>query len=564
MDPLTERASEPTTEVVRRHDAVGAIVSDLRRLADDSGLLDRIRSQLGQSVQFDRLDVYTKEDDTLRLVDTAGVVVPVVGSTFERAIHERAPRVWMTLPSPTLPGDEAASAAGMKSSLTLPLLAQGDVVGLLVVYSRVPYAFSGATEAILDAADLVGQFLLQRRLRAMELALNESQRELAARRKLAAVGQLAGGVAHELNNPATWVLNNLECIAEDLARHAQSMDAAGLRSARESMSQMVAESLEGMRRIRAIVGDLQMYARPVPYTGAVRLDEVVAATTRGLASEAHAHGATMVFSFGGVPEFSSNRHYVAQVVRNLVLNSLQALRPDGGQVKLITRVEDGFAVFEVIDDGVGIPPAHEDRVFEPFFTTREVNEGTGLGLSISREIVRKLGGTIGFVSGEGGGTTFTVRWPLVTHAVKAPPAPSRMARRPRVLLIEDEDLVRHALMRALASTADVVGVESAETAVTTLQANAAFDVVLSDLQLPGMSGMDLYAHITDRYPALISRMVFVTAGPTTRAARAFIDEHREIVLSKPLELTALRAVISTIARSGSVAEAKATAESYST
>ena len=551
-----------TSEVLNSHDTIGAIVRDLQRLTDDANVLDRIRSQLGKVVQFGRLDVYAKEGDSLRLVDPAESVVPVVGSSFERAIRYREPCTWMTLPYPTLCGDEGAVAEGMKSSICLPLLAHGDVVGAVVIYSCTPYAFGYANENILAVADIVGQFLLQRRLRSMELLLHETRSELAARAKLAAVGQLANGVAHEVNNPSSYVLLNLEFMMEELVRQQEPLERAGFAELCSSFGEVISECMDGIRRIRTIVVELQTFSHSTGEMNRVSLDAIVTSTLEMLGPDSGARAGTIELNLGGVPEFGSNPDRLGQVVINLVRNALQSLASPVARVWVSTRAEEGCAVLEVRDEGVGIPEALQARIFEPFFTTKPVGSGTGLGLATAREIVRKLGGSVRFTSREGQGTTFTVKLPMRPAAASVRPltwhAERGEPRKVRVLFIEDEEVLRRTLVRALSGTFDVVAAKSAEVAIEMLAQDADVDVIVSDLLLPGMSGMKFFDHIAKKHPELVRCTLFLTGGATTLEARKFVEMHADIVLNKPLEAQALRSVLSAIG--GGAASSEATQE----
>jgi CheY-like chemotaxis protein len=211
--------------------------------------------------------------------------------------------------------------------------------------------------------------------------------------------------------------------------------------------------------------------------------------------------------------------------------------------------ESGNVLIEVSDTGMGIPPENMAKIFDPFFTTKGAM-GTGLGLSISHGAIRSLGGDIKVTSVPGVGTTFRVvlppakTWrgsaPVSTHDV-------RTQVRRRVLVVDDERMVGEAIARALSEESDVDVVTEAHQALARIAKGESYDVVLCDLMMPVMTGMDLYAEIVRMKPELVGRLVFMTGGAFTARARAFLESVVNPCLEKPLDTSKLRSII---ARSG--------------
>ena len=258
------------------------------------------------------------------------------------------------------------------------------------------------------------------KLKSAETERNRLQAELAHAARLAAMGTLVAGVAHEINNPLAAELAGqgmaMETVRElrrRLAeRSAPPLDVE-LRMLDETIDAL-SDAEEGGQRVARIVKDLATFASPDPHRSRLRLADVVFAAMRWLPASI-ARTATVQVEERGGPEVLASRGQVAQVILNLVINAAKATR-NGEKGKIVVRTgsgEAGTAYVEVVDDGVGISPAVIDRIFDPFFTTRAAGEGrgSGLGLAISRSIVQAHGGTITVASELGKGSTFRVELP---------------------------------------------------------------------------------------------------------------------------------------------------------
>jgi len=200
--------------------------------------------------------------------------------------------------------------------------------------------------------------------------------------------------------------------------------------------------------------------------------------------------------------------------------------------------------------GSGIPPENVARLFEPFFTTKPVGVGTGLGLAICHKIVTSLGGEIQVESHVGRGTTFQILFP-VARAEVAPqvkPAVAQIAppRRGRVLIVDDEPMVGAAVRRMLASEHDVDAVTAVSEALERIGGGQRFDVILSDLMMPQMTGMDFYEGLLRVAPEQAERLVFMTGGAFTPAARAFLDQVPNARIEKPFDVQNLRLMVHSV------------------
>ncbi|MBK9516270.1 MAG: MASE1 domain-containing protein [Anaeromyxobacter sp.] len=379
--------------------------------------------------------------------------------------------------------------------------------------------------------------------------LTERRRAETAQR-LASVGTLAAGMAHEINNPLTFVAANL----------AFALDRVGpLRGdpRAEEVARALEDAEEGTRRVARVVRDLKAVSRveveerrPVDVLAEVE-------TALKLAQHELRHRAALVVALGPVPAVRAPEFQLGQVFLNLLVNAGQAVGDAGADrhtVRVTSRTApDGWAVVEVADDGPGIPEAARARIFEPFFTTKPVGAGTGLGLSVCHGIVTALGGRIEVESVEGQGARFSVHLPpaegLEAPPAAAPdpgpapaPAPAPGPARARLLVIDDEPLIGSTIRRLL-SAHEVVALSDPRQALARLQAGEAFDLVLCDLMMPQLSGMELWEALSLARPALARRVVFMTGGAFTDRAREFLAQVGQPQLGKPFQPQDLREAV---------------------
>jgi CheY-like chemotaxis protein len=255
--------------------------------------------------------------------------------------------------------------------------------------------------------------------------------------------------------------------------------------------------------------------------------------------------------FGPVPLIFANDLRLGQVFVNLLLNAAQAIaegRADENEIRVSTFHDHAknAVVISVEDTGSGILPEVKARIFEPFFTTKRVGAGTGLGLSICYGIVTGLGGSIDVESTPGKGASFRVRLPASDRArsdyTEAPP-PRVATRRGRVLIVDDDANVARTFALLLKADHDVVVSLEPRAVVERIFTGEHFDVIFCDLMMPGMTGMDLHGVIAESHPEQARRMVFVTGGAFTPAARAFVGSVPNTFLEKPFDKSAVDAVL---------------------
>ena len=370
----------------------------------------------------------------------------------------------------------------------------------------------------------------------------EERRALSARllqaEQLASLGTLAAGVAHEINNPLTYVLMNLELLRRRI--RAGDADVAGFVAELDAAS-------EGLGRVRDIVGDLRAFSRrgdgkKTPLDVRVVLDSAV----RMSWAEIH-HRAHLERDYEAVPPVLAGDSRLSQVFLNLLVNAAQSFPEGDGAahtIRVTTRAHAGAVLVAVQDDGPGMSQEALGRAFEPFFTTKPAGVGTGLGLSICHSIVTSLGGSIAIESALGRGTTFTVTLPAHTgrsdHAVSSATSPLRATRfHGRVMVVDDERAIGESLKRALAGVwdADVAG--SAAEAEALFGGNDRYDAILCDVMMPDVTGIELFERVKRTDAVLAGRFVFMTGGAFTPAARAFFEAVPLPRLEKPFSIEAL-------------------------
>jgi len=374
------------------------------------------------------------------------------------------------------------------------------------------------------------------------------RREMFERMALAdrmlTVGTLAAGVAHEINNPLAYTASNLEVMASELACLLANVPT---RLPRHELPALIADAREGVARVSAIVRDLRALARPEDDTrGPLDVVALLASSIK-MAHHEIRHRARVVESHAAnLPAVLANPSRLGQVFLNLLINAAQAIpegRTDHNEIRVRTRpaLDGKRVVVEIEDTGIGIPASLQRRIFDPFFTTKAPGVGMGLGLAISHQIVRSMDGEIGVESQPGVGTIFRVTLPIAAErtadAVAEAARPESLCA--RILLVDDEAALGRALC-ALLGDHEVVPVTCARDAIAKLSGGEWFDVILCDLMMPEVSGIDLYRQIA---PAHQARVVFMTGGAFTPQAREFLAKVDRPRLDKPFSEHELREAI---------------------
>jgi two-component system cell cycle sensor histidine kinase/response regulator CckA len=429
----------------------------------------------------------------------------------------------------------------------------------------------------LTRLDLAGSPLLQATVRDETRAHKERTR-VAQTERLASMGLLAASVGHEINNPLAYVLSNVEDLAQTLPKLANVVercrsglwhalgqvafeatlgeDAALLEpAALRVTSEQALDALDGARRITLISKALSTFARPdATETTNVELHDAIESAISMAFNEIRFR-AKLVKDFGSLPQVRASEGKLSQVFLNLLVNAAHAI--DEGDVEgnciTVRTWAEGKSVFaEIQDTGRGIAPAVMERVFEPFFSTKDVGAGAGLGLSICKNIINGFGGDIRVESALGKGARFVVRLPSAEGAaargaqLEQPPALSFLPG--RVLVVDDEALLRTLMVRLLAGH-EVVSVSSGKEAQDVLEHDQRFDLILCDLMMPDQTGVDIYKWLKQRNARLAERVVFTSGGAFGEATTQYLAECGVLKLAKPFDTRLFKEVVSERIRS---------------
>jgi signal transduction histidine kinase/DNA-binding response OmpR family regulator len=374
------------------------------------------------------------------------------------------------------------------------------------------------------------------------------QSKLLLADRMACVGTLAAGIAHEINNPLFYVLTNVEFALDRIERAGATLGEPERNRLREPL-RALAEAKIGAERVRDIVRQLKTFSRgdsgePSPVDILAVLDAVLR-----MAENEIRHRARLLRSLEAVPMVDATEARLGQVFLNLLVNATQSMAEgaaDQNELCVTAKTDaDGWAEVEVRDTGVGIAPEALDHIFDPFFTTKPLGEGTGMGLSICHTIVTSLGGDIHVDSTLGRGTRVRVRLPpsASAHSKGVATPPSRARRRTRVLCIDDEPLLLRALERMVGGDHDVTALTSARDALDRIDRGERYDVVLCDLMMPDMTGMEFFDALLAKDPRLARATVFLTGGAFTPRAQEFLAHVDNLRLDKPFDFAAVDAVI---------------------
>ncbi len=401
------------------------------------------------------------------------------------------------------------------------------------------------------------------------------RRSLMRADKLAAIGQVAASVAHEVNNPASFITTNLHVMQEEVATigaafqrardivgevaperlpELEGPDGARVLELLDELTSMLATNLEGMARISHIVRELRSFSRKDnDILEMVDLTETLKAACSMVRNQLSYHANLKEEFDVRLPRVFCERGKISQVIVNLLVNASHAVqkveRKTRHEIKVVAYLSDDSVRVDVIDTGCGVPDGARAQIFEPFFTTKTEEEGTGLGLWLCRDIIEQSGGRLWLERSGPEGSCFSFALPAQSM-VEIPPSPfeeissSAHIETPRanVLLIDDDELVLDAYERILGKHHELTSIQDGEAALRLLESDE-FDVVICDIIMPGVDGVDIGEFIATRRPELLARTIFCTAGVFTDRTREFVSNHRDRVVHKPISGRQLKGLV---------------------
>jgi two-component system cell cycle sensor histidine kinase/response regulator CckA len=510
---LTAHSDDATVDRAKRSGAAGYLIKPPK----ERELLVAIEVALHNHEQARRLREREKLlDSTLRSVGEALVATDPAGNIL-----------FMNPAAESLTDWRAEDAVGQPLSTVVQLTYDRELgeprfaqttqrTGTVTDRAGRSHAVADSSSPIIDhAGSVVGGIVLLHDV-TEERALAR-QREAAAR--LASLGALATGVAHEINNPLTWMIVNLGRLTEMLGTPPIPDEQL------VALSQEALETLDGAERIRRVVRDLSAFAHRTPDRESCRVEDAIrqaVAASPSLAIEMDYVEATV----------SIAEPRLVRVLGNLLANAADAIgdaAPGDHHLSLRAALRSDDVIIEIADTGCGMDDEVRAHAFEPFFTTKPAGRGTGLGLSVAHGLVTAAGGSIGIASTPGRGTTVTLVLPLAEDLPEIEPNPIQELA--RILVVDDEAAIRKLLTRLLHAH-EVEAVESVE-ALRRLREGARFDVIFCDVMMPTLDGVQLYEEIHTLDPEQARRIVFLTGGVVNTRAAAFLASTQNPILEKP-------------------------------
>jgi two-component system NtrC family sensor kinase len=390
---------------------------------------------------------------------------------------------------------------------------------------------------------LVGRLEIYRDITSQRLLENK----VVQRERLATLGQLISGIAHELNNPLTAVTG-----------YAELLLANGVPAA---LHEKAARLSEEAARASRILKSLLVFARG---EGAekhpVDLNELLERTLSLRSYELKVQNIELVRHYAPkLPLVLADATQLQQIFLNLLLNAEQAIRSQRrhGSITLRTRLlpKPGLVRIEISDDGPGIPPAVLPHIFDAFFTTKIDPEGTGLGLSISQVIAKDHGGEIGATSNPGRGATFSVELPSQSKPARARRrASGRRAAQAavkagrRIVVVDDEPVVVHLIADTLRRQGLSVRVHTDSRRALQEVSQQPFDLIICDVRMPELDGPAFHRVLAERRPEMARRLLFTTGDTLAKDTARFLEQTRLPFLAKPFHVAELRSVVEGVLR----------------
>lgn len=389
-----------------------------------------------------------------------------------------------------------------------------------------------------------------------EAEIARQRENLHQREKLAAMGSLLAGVAHELNNPLSIVVGRATMLQEEAADEGTRSIADKIRSAAERCARIVKTFLSMARQRK-------------PEQTAIEINTVLDDCVEMLAYGLRTAGVTVEKNLApNLPSISGNADQLHQVFLNLIVNAQQAMesRPAPRKLRIVSSQRDGHVRVLIADNGPGIAPAIRSRIFDPYFTTKPPGGGTGVGLAVSLGIVESHSGSLTVDCPPEGGAVFQVLLPI--HVADEKPAlPAEIAsgtassNGPRLLIVDDEPEVGSLLSDILRREASRIDIAASGQEALQLLGKREYDAILTDLRMPEMDGPELYRQIEQRWPPRARQVIFITGDALSPTVQTFLEGTGQPYLEKPFAPAEVRAIVQEIASAAAVRSPIAAARS---
>jgi PAS domain S-box-containing protein len=518
-----------------RHDAALAIVTPIDREREARIETQRFRAILDQADE----GIFVVDPRTTRFVDVNDTACRMLRYTRAELLALAPQDVEVDFPRPTRE-QWADYIIEVMAVGTLPYQGvhrrkDGSTYPVETTWSIKP--FEGDEYLLGVCRDMTKQRRIEAELRQAEETMRVSDR-------LTTVGTLAAGIMHEINNPLSYVMGNLEFAVEHIVELAEGLPAGGV----DELLIALHEANHGAVRMSRIVRDLRTFSRrDEDSVSAVSINDVLDSSINIAMNEIRRR-ARIERSLTDEVMVMANESRLGQVFLNILINAAQAIEPGNSQSQRITvrttRQDDGGVVVEIRDTGTGMSPEVMQRIFDPFFTTKPIGVGTGLGLSICRNIVESMGGRIDVASTLGSGTSFYIWLPATEQrpARRAEAArPTSLDRSGRVLIVDDDAHAARALWRYLSHHEGAVETDGRRALERFLV--DPFDAVFCEIRMPDFGGLELYEAVAERRPELLPRIVMVCSGPLEQAVEERLAAQGIASTIKPYDADEVRRLV---------------------
>ena len=400
--------------------------------------------------------------------------------------------------------------------------------------------FDGEEVIVFSSADMTHQHEIEAEMALQREALHQTE-------KLSALGELLAGIAHELNNPLSVLVGQALLLRETAEDPTVKLRAERIGNAADRCARIVKTFLAMARQEPTKARDINLrdtVDAALEFTGYALRGSNIKVQVR-MARE--------------LPPIHADAAQLQQVLVNLIVNAQHALderdRDDKRELKISTsfRERDQEVVLKIKDNGPGMPEHVRRRIFEPLFTTKDVSTGTGIGLALCHRIIKSHGGKMKVESKEGEGTSFVIRFPVSTTASTAEETTDQLTETKtsgRALVIDDEPDVGELIGEILKREGYSVDLAHSGTHALERLQGGGYDIILSDLRMPGFNGHDLFQELTDNSRDLVGKLAFITGDTMSGRAREFLASTGRPYLEKPISPKDVRRLLAKMADSG--------------